>query len=209
MGGYGSTRWGGVACRPTVQGTPGLSVAALRPVCAYTTDPNEPVRQPVLIEYSTVPAGGAVGRQVVDLEAEPQPFGGVRWWLMCPACERKVARLYLAPPRSIWRCRSCCRLTYASQRRSRMYRVADRLTDRAVTIARQLDWDWVPYGEPPPRPKGMHQSRYRRLRAELARIEAMRDNEFLRGAVRILRRAGGSHRHRFSRYGGSVQLSRG
>jgi hypothetical protein len=50
----------------------------------------------------------------IDLVAEPAGFGGRRWWMVCPDCERRVAALYLPPSGGRYRCRTCHGLTYAS-----------------------------------------------------------------------------------------------
>jgi len=50
----------------------------------------------------------------VDLVSEPGGFGGRRWWMVCPDCDRRVAALYLPPTGGRFRCRTCHGLTYAS-----------------------------------------------------------------------------------------------
>ena len=40
-------------------------------------------------------------------------FGGMRVWLKCPECNRRVAVIYNAGKRFL--CRACCGLNYASQ----------------------------------------------------------------------------------------------
>jgi hypothetical protein len=63
--------------------------------------------------------GGELERYHVWLSATPVRFGGVRWWLHCPASGRPVSKLFLPPDG----CRFCCRqvydLTYASRQNSR------------------------------------------------------------------------------------------
>jgi len=50
----------------------------------------------------------------VRLVGTPQPFGGLRWWFLCPACNRRVLKLHLPPGGNLFGCRTCYRLTYES-----------------------------------------------------------------------------------------------
>jgi hypothetical protein len=45
----------------------------------------------------------------------PAPNGAARMWWQCPACARRVGRLYLPDGRDRLACRACCGLGYASQ----------------------------------------------------------------------------------------------
>lgn len=48
---------------------------------------------------------------------ETQPnFGGRRLWWLCPACDRRCGKLYLAPGQKYYICRICANLTYQSTR---------------------------------------------------------------------------------------------
>jgi hypothetical protein len=56
----------------------------------------------------------------VRLEATLTPFGGRRWWFVCPiiindtACDQRVGILYLPPGEKYFGCRKCHNLTYRS-----------------------------------------------------------------------------------------------
>jgi hypothetical protein len=56
----------------------------------------------------------------VDLTTTEPPFGGLRWWFVCPLtvngrpCNRRVGKLYLPPGARYFGCRHCHRLTYTS-----------------------------------------------------------------------------------------------
>ena len=56
----------------------------------------------------------------VPLTFAPLPFGGGRWWVICPlvkegqACGRRVGKLYLPPGGRYFGCRHCYDLTYRS-----------------------------------------------------------------------------------------------
>jgi hypothetical protein len=83
-------------------------------------------------------------------------FGGRRPWLACPACGRRVAKLYLGS--RLFCCRPCNQLDYRCQRQTRF----DQALGQFNKIQEQLG------GEPglwrflPRRPKGMHVTTYRR-----------------------------------------------
>src|SRR2546423_10362205 len=51
--------------------------------------------------------------QLVYLQPTPLRFGGVRWWFLCPKCERRCAKLYLQSYRSVFLCRACLGIGYS------------------------------------------------------------------------------------------------
>jgi len=53
----------------------------------------------------------------VDLVTTPCNLGGVRYWFVCPGCDRRVGGLYLPPGERRFRCRHCCNLSYRSRNR--------------------------------------------------------------------------------------------
>ena len=69
-------------------------------------------------------------RQCMDMTSSPQPFGGLRWWFLCPLvgdnglCGRLAVKLYLPPgPDAVWfGCRHCYGLSYRSRQRRRQGR---------------------------------------------------------------------------------------
>ncbi len=96
----------------------------------------------------------------VHLEWTACTLGGRRAWFRCPAngCGRRVAILYGG---TIFACRHCYRLAYASQREAE----DDRARRRAEKIRTRLGW---PAGIANPeggKPKGMHWQTFRRLTA--------------------------------------------
>lgn len=56
------------------------------------------------------------GPQRVGLTTTAPYFGGLRYWFRCPGlgCSKRVAKLYLPPEATDFRCRQCHDLTYAS-----------------------------------------------------------------------------------------------
>jgi hypothetical protein len=131
--------------------------------------------------------------QTVELVATPCPFGGVRWWWICPATGRRCAKLYLPNGglRFLSRGRGAYRLAYASQRADDMQRSHGRL----ARLHRRLGGQYRFVDEPPPsRPKWMRRATYGRLRAYWEEQVERHDAIFLVRAERLIgrleRRAG-------------------
>lgn len=83
------------------------------------------------------PQEGRDWRAALRLAATPCPFGGRRWWFLCPTCDQRRARLYRRPGR-FWECRVCAGMTYES-RQSKSWRRFARGSWRAWL--RMLDAD--------------------------------------------------------------------
>lgn len=98
----------------------------------------------------------------VMLQTTACHYGGVRYWLTCPAvgCGRRVAMLYLGG--KYFACRHCYQLAYRCQRES----ADDRATRRADTIRDKLDWEPGILNGKGWKPKGMHWKTYHRLTAK-------------------------------------------
>jgi hypothetical protein len=54
----------------------------------------------------------------VPLSSTCPKFGGLRVWLNCPTCGRRVAKLHRPPGARLFGCRACHTLTYLSCRES-------------------------------------------------------------------------------------------
>ena len=104
--------------------------------------------------------------QGIRVSWTPCHYGGVRPWLHCPYCQRRVARLFKGF--GGYCCRICCGSPiYESQRRSekaRAYLQAYRLRQRLGGSRPVLD-------AIPPRPLGMKRKTYARLCALVERLE--------------------------------------
>ena len=96
--------------------------------------------------------------QTLELVQVPWRFGGQRLYFKCD-CGRMVEKLY-APGDQPWRCRHCYRLTYAT----RQAVPRDRHIIKAQKIRGRLGGSLSLLDGFPPKPKGMHQKRYARLR---------------------------------------------
>jgi hypothetical protein len=62
----------------------------------------------------------------IQLETTPQPFGGRRWWFVCPQTGVWAAKLYLPNGAITFASRRAYRLTYACQREPAHYRALRR-----------------------------------------------------------------------------------
>jgi hypothetical protein len=88
----------------------------------------------------------------IDLATTPQPFGGRRWWFVCPKTAKRVSKLYLAPGAMTFASRGAHRLAYKSQREtpfarsiSRAWKARRRLGDHqtiGATIAKPPGMRW-------------------------------------------------------------------
>lgn len=104
----------------------------------------------------------------VTLEWTSCNLGGRRVWFLCPArgCGRRVAILFGG---SIFACRHCHRLAYASQRETD----DDRAMRRADRLREKLKWEPGFLNGDGAKPNGMHRRTYERLVAQHdAHVEA-------------------------------------
>jgi hypothetical protein len=80
----------------------------------------------VRLHYTRKNAGESVDYSV-RIVATPLPWGGVRWWFICPLvvnerpCGRRVGKLYLPGGGKYFGCRHCYNLTYTSCQESHKY----------------------------------------------------------------------------------------
>jgi hypothetical protein len=135
MGGYGSGRSGG---RPTTESGLTLTLSKLfrdglfRPGCAwggsivwtYTSTGERvgsigyeahlgPDSGRVRLKYTTTRWDGEKRESDywIQLETTPQPFGGRRWWFICPRTGRRAAKLHL--PNGAFTFATPCTIAYA------------------------------------------------------------------------------------------------
>ena len=96
-----------------------------------------------------------------------------RWWLVCPACFRRCARLYLSQDGERFVCRICAKLTFASCRSTKH----DGLIRQAEKIEGRLDAGGT-------RPHGMRLTTYMRLRTRAAAYRKRASDILLASCVR-------------------------
>jgi len=127
-----------------------------------------------------------------------QPTGGVRWWMHCPGCDRRVAKLYRPAGATHWRCRVCWNLGYLSRRlgqREALERQAARVRHPLV-IAAAVYGIKVDQRTVPPRPKRMRWTTYVRI---MSRADDYADRARALWIAEVKRRVGASSRRRRSR----------
>ena len=101
--------------------------------------------------------GGHEVSQRIALTWTACHFGGLRPWLVCPACGRRYAVLYGVNNFGRFSCRRCMNLAYECEAET----TPDRLTRKMLNSESKLG-EW---GE---RPKGMWRRTYARIDAEIS-----------------------------------------
>jgi hypothetical protein len=113
-------------------------------------------------------------KQTVSIVRFPCPKGGETALFLCPRCGAR--RKYLYGASRLFLCRRCHKLPYASQRE----RDCDRAGRRARKLRRKLGVEigmgnWVG-----PKPKGMHQATFDRVRNEIHACEEVLEQQLVR-----------------------------
>ena len=103
--------------------------------------------------------------QSIPLMGVPLPFGGFRWYFVCP-CGKRVVNLYQPGAWGEFACRYCHRLVYASQRDQ-----LEALLHRARVIRTRLGGPTRAGPPLPDKPKGMHGRTYVRECHKIIRLE--------------------------------------
>jgi hypothetical protein len=94
-------------------------------------------------------------------------LGGARPWLLCPYCQKRVAKLYSGL--GGYFCRACIgNPPYATQ----LLSAGGRSHYRACKLRLRLDGEAQLSTPFPERPRGMHRRTYRRLKSQLIMLEA-------------------------------------
>jgi hypothetical protein len=99
----------------------------------------------------------------IQLETTPQPFGGRRWWFVCPRTGRRAAKLYLPNGAFTFASRQAYGLAYACQREP----AHERALRRAFKLRGKLGAEGG-VGDYIPKPKWM---RWRTFERALAKID--------------------------------------
>ncbi|MGL4961001.1 MAG: hypothetical protein ACRC67_07195 [Inquilinus sp.] len=121
---------------------------------------------------------------LVRLTTTVPPFGGLRWWFICPTTGRRTSKLYLPRGGERFLSRQAYQLGYASQRVGALDR--GHLARQRI-LAKLGSTDGTRH-ELPAKPKGMRWATYDRLLVQLAKVEARIDATWAAGAQRLLAR---------------------
>lgn len=209
MGGYGSGRSGGrptsEACASFVLTTAMFIRAGLRAgvkgELGLTFAASGDGRLPVTISIDTTGTTyrflelSHVGRNrdavpqryQVQLTTSPQPFGGVRWWSVCPRTGRRCTKLYLPLGGHRFWSRQGWDLGYGCQREDPQYRVQRQAIKTYKALGGHGDGNWR--GGAPDKPKWMRWRTYDRLAARLDHYNNAFDANWMVSASRFLARS--------------------
>jgi hypothetical protein len=130
MGSLGSgRRVGDHPTRPIVEDTPALGITKIKKQLVPGTLIKQtfPNNFKVLIEVHdkslsvTFPTGRTIKQQTIQITKQPCHFGGSRFFMLCPECEKKYTIIYLGSHGN-WACRTCLGLGYRTQRMDRSTR---------------------------------------------------------------------------------------
>jgi hypothetical protein len=102
----------------------------------------------------------------ITLVTSLQPFGGRRWWFVCPRTGHRATRLHLPSGADTFACRKAYRLAYRSQRQT----PPDRALSRALALRQKLGADGG-VGDYVAKPKGMHRCTFERAMKRIDRAE--------------------------------------
>jgi hypothetical protein len=103
----------------------------------------------------------------VSLVTRPQPFGGLRWWFLCPRSGRRVAKLHMPLGAYQFASRKAYRLPYHSQRADSR----ERLRSRATKMRRRLGDAEGDVGDDITKPKWMRWRTFERKADKLFAME--------------------------------------
>ena len=110
----------------------------------------------------------------VELTTTPQPFGGRRWWWVCPRRGDLVTKVYKPSGSGLFASRKAHRLAYRSQRQSPY----DRALSHAFKHRRRLG-STGGIGDEIDRPKGMRWATFDRRMDKIDKAEAVVNSRLL------------------------------
>ncbi len=107
----------------------------------------------------------------IQLITTAQPFGGLRWWFVCPYRGARASKLYLPQGATRFASRGSYRMTYRSQCEA----PHDRALSRAQDMRRELGGSMCLDDMMPDKPKWMRWPTYERKTARIEADEAICD----------------------------------
>ena len=114
-------------------------------------------------------AGGPVGQEIRLVSVSRVPFGGQRWFFLCPATGAHACRLHLPQGGKLFLSREAYGLRYAVEHATKED------SDIELRLYARIAGKAPPLGalSPlPPRRKGIHQHTYERLASEMMEVQA-------------------------------------
>jgi hypothetical protein len=143
---------------------------------------------------------GQLIEEAIRLQRFPQPFGGHRWYFICPSTGRNCQCLYL-PPGGATHFRSreafSSRLLYLSQTLSSQARYQEQARHIARRVFECWPAEWRRENEDkwdfPPKPKWMRWKTYNQLDARVMDYESAADGLAVYRVLRLAGKLGGTH----------------
>jgi hypothetical protein len=93
---------------------------------SYDVDTLDSADPCICLGYTLTHTGQAT-RQTIQLTTTPLPWGGIKWWFICPRCSPaggntlRRRKLYRPPGAIHFGCRRCYDLTYASSQEAHRF----------------------------------------------------------------------------------------
>jgi hypothetical protein len=144
---------------------------------SYDFDLRDPDNASLTLNYSRQRHGEdwRTETQRIRLTYTRPPYGGRRWWMICPVRAERIGKLYLPAGGDIFAGRTAWRLAYRSQRAAGRDRAFERLFRLQRRLGGREGWE-----EPLSRPKGMWRRTYERLEEEYWVLDAQCAEEMAR-----------------------------
>lgn len=133
--------------------------------------------------------------QEIPLQAIDAPFGGLRWYFVCPSSRRLSLKLYLPAGCIEFASRRAYNLAYQVGRENDMDRAHRKLGALFAKLGLRYDGPETAFAR---RPKGMHRRTFARIELEIAAAEERLEKAYQAGLTRISRR--------LEKLGGSLSL---
>jgi hypothetical protein len=103
---YGGKRYGGISWSNSWRGEKFANI-----LFVIDVDEDDLPNNHIVLIYTSY---GEDIRERIDIDTTPCNFGGVRYWFVCPSCNRRASKIHVAPGSRHFRCRNCADLTYRS-----------------------------------------------------------------------------------------------
>jgi hypothetical protein len=151
---------------------------------AFTLDTRDPNYSFIEVEHEPYTDYEGTVRYIVRLVTTRPPFGGLRWWFICPSTGQRVSKLFLPRGGRKFLSRQAYRLGYACQRVTPL----ERRQRRIARLIRTLGGEGR-YGEEiPEKRKWMRWATYDALVAEIDRLETVLDRSWAARAAWLVSR---------------------
>jgi len=131
-------------------------------------------------------------KQTIQLDTTLCHYGGIRYWGICPKCNKRVAKLYLKS--NAFLCRRCNDLTYYTCNISgnELYEIDNKI-EKVLRKLNVTESEYYHLTEiTPDKPKGMHNKTYLNLLDQLRSYRMARIRNFVNASHKLLQNKGNS-----------------